>query len=91
MKRNKYEPVLEATLDLHGVFSHELEQSLSSFITESRNQKKKRVLIITGKGLRSSDGPVLKPLVQGFLRDQHLSFRDAKIQEGGSGALVVSL
>lgn len=91
MKKNKYEQVLQARLDLHGLFVREALIAVENFLQESRTKGFSVVQIITGKGLHSQQGPVLKKEVQSFLRDQHISFRDGKIQEGGSGTLIVLL
>ena len=91
MKKNKYELIIQNTIDLHGLSLGEALIAVESFITESQQKKHTMICIITGKGIHSPSGPVLKKNIQIFLREQGISFRDAKIQEGGSGALIVTL
>jgi len=53
------------------------------------------VLVITGKGINSPEGPVLQGAVAGWLRQQGkgmvAEFSPAPRDKGGSGAFVVFL
>lgn len=91
MKRNKYEPEIDEFLDLHQLNQSQAQESVENFLRTCEKRGYKRVCIITGKGLHSSQGAVLKPWLSGYLWDQGYVFRDAKIQEGGRGALVITL
>lgn len=86
---------LDRQIDLHGLTRDEAIESLEGFLRSARQAGEKAVLIITGKGIHSSDGPVLSQAVSAWLRDQgrsHISeFAPAPQEMGGSGALVVFL
>jgi DNA-nicking Smr family endonuclease len=82
-------------LDLHGLTKDEAIKSLASFITGASNRGQKAVLVITGKGNRSSGDPVLQGAVTGWLREKGkgmvAEFTPAPRDMGGGGALVVFL
>jgi DNA-nicking Smr family endonuclease len=82
-------------LDLHGFLRDEALQRLHSFITNAYNQGQTPVLIITGKGLNSPEGPVLQGAVDAWLRHQGremvAGFTSAPRSRGGKGAFVVFL
>jgi DNA-nicking Smr family endonuclease len=91
-KRNKYQPVIEATLDLHGLYQVEAAAAVSDFLNEARSRGRRLVRIIPGKGIHSATGyGVLNDLVRQILRDRGYKFSSAKINEGGAGALDVKL
>lgn len=91
-KINKYAIHPGAELDLHGLTLLEAEEEVSAFVAESRNKGLARVRIITGRGIHSLDGrAVLKLGIETFLKHKGYKFREAKINEGGEGALEVSL
>ncbi|MGI9305622.1 MAG: Smr/MutS family protein [Gammaproteobacteria bacterium] len=81
-------------LDLHGMRSEEARLALTDFLQRAREADLRCVRVIHGKGLRSSnEGPVLKPLVSGWLlkRDEVLAFCSARPVDGGTGAIYVLL
>ena len=83
-----------AELDLHGMRRDAAIMSLKSFISEARNHDIRCVRIVHGKGYGSSNlGPVIKPLVNHWLRkqDQVLAFCSARPVDGGTGAVYVLL
>ncbi len=86
---------LDRQLDLHGLTREEALRSLSDFIDSARRSGEKAVLVITGKGNRSSGPPVLQQAVAGWLREQGRSmvieFAPAPQAMGGSGAFAVFL
>lgn len=65
-KRRVPEP--EEQLDLHGFTAREAEERTAAFIARARRFRLRTVLVITGKGLHSPQGPVLKDTVEGILR-----------------------
>jgi DNA-nicking Smr family endonuclease len=68
------------------------ESELYEFLDRSHSLGFYKVRIITGKGLNSENKQsVLKPFVQEILKKEKLRFRDAKINEGGAGAIDVWL
>jgi DNA-nicking Smr family endonuclease len=86
---------ISETLDLHGYVKDEALQRLARFISNAYHRGSKAVLVITGKGLNSPDGPVLQGSVDAWLRDQGKSMvvevAQAPRDKGGSGAAVVFL
>ena len=97
-KINKYADLNdpEATFDYHeeGILTEdEIKEKAEEFIIESKRKGHMRVLIITGKGLHSENGPVIKPLLSWYLTklNQVKSVKEAKIDRGGSGALEIEL
>jgi len=90
LKRGQYS--IEAELDLHGLTREEAHQQLNEFILDIRENGLRCVRIIHGKGYGSSNrGPVIKPLVNQWLRkrDEILAFCSARPVDGGTGAVYV--
>ena len=91
-KVNKYAQIIEDELDLHGYTQQETKDLVVEFLDNARHNEFEQVRIITGKGLHSSDGQgVLKELVESILRKKNVNFQEAKINEGGSGAININL
>lgn len=86
---------LDRQLDLHGLAREEAVESLGPFLQAARNAGEKGVLVITGKGHHSAEGPVLQQVVAGWLRDQGRDliseYAPAPQEMGGSGAFVIFL
>lgn len=80
-------------LDLHGLKTADALAALYAFITKSRNRGFKKVLIIHGKGIHSTNGPVLHRVVIDFLEKNKSTgeFGSAEREYGGKGALWVIL
>jgi DNA-nicking Smr family endonuclease len=82
-------------LDLHGFLKDEALIHLEQFIASAFNQGRAAVLVITGKGINSPEGPVLPGAVAAWLREKGrgmvAEFSSAPLTLGGSGALVVFL
>ncbi len=95
LKRGEYG--VQARLDLHGMTRAEAKEEVESFLTRSRREGKRCVLLVHGRGLNSKDQlPVLKEGVQGWLAHGRLSrmvlaFTSARPQDGGAGAVYVLL
>jgi len=86
----------QAYLDLHGCTKEEARSALNTFITNAHAMGNKALLVIHGRGLKSSDGPVLKEFVvrwltTGALSHLVLAFCSARPCDGGTGALYVLL
>jgi len=79
---------IEARLDLH---QHTINEALTK--TEAFLHHKRCVLIIHGKGNLSKGKPVLKSVLNQWLRKQKnvLAFHSAQPKHGGTGALYVLL
>jgi DNA-nicking Smr family endonuclease len=81
------------TLDLHGLTIKEASTELLKFLGECETAGVRHAIIIHGKGFRSKDKPVIKPMVNRWLRsvDNVLAFHSAQPKDGGSGAVYVLL
>jgi DNA-nicking Smr family endonuclease len=82
-------------LDLHGHPRNEALLKLEPFVSAAYRRGRKAVLVITGKGINSPDGPVLPGAVADWLRGKGkgmvAEFAPAPRDRGGSGAFVVFL
>ncbi len=82
-------------LDLHGYLKEEALARLGHFIGDAFSRGQKAVLVITGKGINSPEGPVLQGAVATWLRGQGKAmvseFFPAPPNRGGSGAFVIFL
>jgi DNA-nicking Smr family endonuclease len=82
-------------LDLHGFLKDEALARLGSFIASAHERGVQAVLVITGKGINSPEGPVLQGAVAEWLRTKGKAmvaeFAPAPRDKGGSGAFVVFL
>lgn len=84
----------QAELDLHGLTASEARAELVRFIADCVEQRLTCVRVIHGKGRGSGfGGPVLKPLVDQWLRrlEPVLAFVTARPVDGGTGAVYVLL
>jgi DNA-nicking Smr family endonuclease len=92
IKRNKYLQVSQDEIDLHGFTREEARESLLDFLQNARDRKYKLVRIITGKGLHSENGQsVLSGFIKNLLEREDLKYSDAKLYDGGSGAIDVQI
>ncbi len=86
---------ISGELDLHGQFREAALAKLERFIAAAHGSGQKAVLVITGKGINSPEGPVLQGAVAAWLRREgrHMvaEFAAAPRELGGSGAFVVFL
>ena len=89
---------IDARIDLHGMTQAEAHMRLVRFLRRAQSDGAKFVLVITGKGARSSDPDrgVLRRQVPLWLqlpdlRDAVVGFEEAHIAHGGEGALYVRL
>jgi DNA-nicking Smr family endonuclease len=82
-------------LDLHGDIKEVALVKLEHFVAGAFGRKQKAVLVITGKGINSPEGPVLQGAVAAWLRGKGkglvAEFVPAPRDLGGSGAFVVFL
>jgi DNA-nicking Smr family endonuclease len=92
LRRGRF--AIEGRIDLHGMTQAEAHSALVGFVLRSWHERRRHVLVITGKGARGGgvlraavprwlDEPPLRPLV--------LALRHAQPQHGGEGALYVLL
>ena len=89
---------IDARIDLHGMTQAEAHMRLVRFLRRAQSDGAKFVLVITGKGARSSDPDrgvlrrqVLLWLQLPDLRDAVVGFEEAHVAHGGEGALYVRL
>lgn len=84
---------IDRRIDLHGKTVAEALALLRVELPHAREQGWHYLLVISGRGRRSAQGPKLRPAVQQFLaseaRDHVLWFDEAPPRLGGSGALLV--
>jgi len=83
----------QAELDLHGLKAAEAETAVWKFLTESRTKGLTKVQIIHGKGIHSSDGGVLKNVVDNVLKECPFAGMSGipDNRNGGSGSRWVIL
>lgn len=86
----------EVTFDFHGegiMTADEIRNRAEHFLKECRSKGCKNVLIITGKGLHSANGPVIGPLLREYLPRLNIvqSVQTARRDRGGEGALEIEL
>ena len=94
------------SLDLHGKTLDEANQIIENFIRKSYEDKIHKLIIVTGKGLRSSnekdpyvskDLGILKHSIPNFLKNNSelmeliSNISEASIEDGGSGAFYIFL
>ena len=93
-------------MDLHGYTLEEANKSLQSFIQRCFDESVTKIIVITGKGLRSKsnenpylsrDLSILKYSVPEFIESNKslmkmiIEITDARIEDGGSGAFYIYL
>jgi len=84
---------VQDSLDLHGLVIEEAEHEVDTFIKKALKNNYRCIKIITGRGLRSPKGPVLKNAVVKWLLSKHrkhmVAFVTARQCDGGLGALYI--
>ena len=93
-------------IDLHGYTIEEANKAIEQFIQKSFDENVTKIIVITGKGLRSKnvenpylskDLSILKYSVPEFIENSKtltqliIETTDAKIEDGGSGAFYIFL
>ena len=93
-------------IDLHGFTLQEANKAIEQFIKKSFDEDVTKIIVITGKGLRSKnvqnpylskDLSILKYSVPEFIESNNnlmkmiIEITDAKIEDGGSGAFYIFL
>ena len=87
---------VEAILDFHqlGILNHaQIEIAVEKFLEENYQLDKDYLLIITGQGINSNRGSVIKPIAERVLRSSKfvVKFHSATAEYGGQGAFQVYL
>ena len=103
-KNIRYEKIKK--IDLHGYTIEEANKAIEQFIQKSFDENVTKIIVITGKGLRSKnvenpylskDLSILKYSVPEFIENNKsltkfiIDTTDAKIEDGGSGAFYIYL
>ena len=93
-------------IDLHGFTLQEANKAIEHFIKKSFDEDVTKIIVITGKGLRSKnvqnpylskDLSILKYSVPEFIESNNnlikmiIEITDARIEDGGSGAFYIFL
>ena len=94
------------SIDLHGYSLEEANKSIENFIVTSYQEKINKLIVVTGKGIHSQneknpyvskDLSILKYSVPEFISNNKnlmkiiYEIKDAKIEDGGSGAFYIFL
>jgi len=94
------------SIDLHGYTLEKANQTIEDFINKSYVEKINKLIVVTGKGLHSQneknpyvskDLSILKYSVPEFILNNKslmnliIEIKDAKIEDGGSGAFYIFL
>lgn len=84
---------VERTLDLHGLTVEQARKALLRFLGECETTGTRHAIIIHGKGYRSKSKPVIKAMINRWLREADivLAFHSAQPKDGGTGAVYVLL
>jgi len=82
---------IEHQLDLHGLNIQQARHALINFLYDCEQRELRHVIIVHGKGYRSKEKPVIKPMINRWLRltPAVLAFHSALPKDGGSGAVYV--
>ena len=78
---------------MHGLNIDQARNALSEFITECQQASLSCIIVIHGKGINSTNPPILKNHTQQWLKqlDAVMAFCSAQIKDGGTGAVYVLL
>ena len=94
------------TIDLHGYGLEEANKTIEDFILKSQKDGVTKLIVVTGKGLHSQNEKdpyvsknlgILKYSVPEFIKGSQelmkriIEFRDASVEDGGSGAFYIFL
>lgn len=97
MRLRRGQVSIEARLDLHGMTQSQAHDAVYRFLETARNNGRRMVLVITGKGLhRDGQIGVLRSVVPRWLNERPLrdwikAFDHATPRDGGKGALYILL
>ena len=105
-KINKKTIFKTRSIDLHGYSLEEANKSIEKFIIKSNQENINKLIVVTGKGIHSQnendpyvsrDLSILKYSVPEFISNNKnlmkiiYEIKDAKIEDGGSGAFYIYL
>ena len=106
LNKNRNEKEIIKTIDLHGFSLENANNVIEEFITKCFENNVSKIIVITGKGLRSKstenpyvskDLSILKHSVPDFIKSRQnlmkliIQIKEANIEEGGQGAFNIFL
>ena len=106
LSNKKIEKEITKTIDLHGFSLENANNTIEEFIIQCSKKKISKIIVITGKGLRSKsienpyvskDLSILKHSVPSFIKSKNnlikliKKIEEAKIEDGGEGAFYIFL
>ena len=104
IKLSKKRNLTTKHIDLHGFTLEEANKTIEKFINDSFDNGVSKIIVVTGKGLHSNvekdpyvskDLSILKYSVPEFIENNNelmkkiIEIKDAKIEDGGSGAFYI--
>ena len=105
-KSSKQKVYKTKSIDLHGYTLDEANKTIQNFINQAYKEKVNKLIVVTGKGLHSQNEKdpyvsknlsILKYSVPEFIENNKnlmniiSEIKDAKIEDGGSGAFYIYL
>ena len=105
-KHQKNKNLKERSIDLHGYSLDEANKTIEGFINKAFSENVNKLVVVTGKGLHSEnekdpyvskDLSILKYSVPEFIKNNSnlmsmiIEVKEAKVEDGGSGAFYVFL
>ena len=106
LSKNNINNKIIKTIDLHGFSLENANKVIEEFILQCFEKKASKIIVITGKGLRSKnkenpyvskDLSILKNSVPEFVKSNFelmkkiKNIKEAKVEDGGSGAFDIFL
>ena len=106
LNKNRNEKEIIKTIDLHGFSLENAKNVIEEFITKCFESNVSKIIVITGKGLRSKtaknpyvskDLSILKHSVPDYIKSRQnlmkiiTKIKEANIEEGGQGAFNIFL
>ena len=106
LSKNNINNKIIKTIDLHGFSLENANKVIEEFILQCFEKKASKIIVITGKGLRSKndenpyvskDLSILKHSVPNFIKSKInlmkiiKQIKEAKIEDGGKGAFYIFL
>ena len=106
LKLKQHSLIKTKSIDLHGYTLDEANKVINNFIKNCYGEKVNKIIVVTGKGLHSEneknpyvskDLSILKYSIPEYISNNESlmsvinEIRDAKIEDGGSGAFYIFL
>ena len=105
-KSKQHTSIKTKSIDLHGYTLDEANEVIKDFIKNCYEEKVNKIIVVTGKGLHSENGKnpyvskdlsILKYSIPEYISNNKSlmnvinEIKDAKIEDGGSGAFYIFL